>query len=443
MGILTRAARNISRRKARALLLIVVLSLALAVITSLPPNIVANQKGNQQVIDELLSGIQANNEYLNLTATQMDCTLHFEFRRDNQGPYKDFFNGGATTVYTPFLNITDFSNLTAIPEIVEVIPIMQYQYGENNQTYDFIWNGNSYPQYLNIEGIPLEATYLESYPSILPSNISAGRNLQAEDQSVVVLQEVVAAYFDVSVGDTINLLGQNFMVVGIEGTGRSWQAAAYMSLGEAQSITNTTGQALKLLVFADSIENVDTAESEIKEQYPQLVVQTSKAMIKVALESKAGYEKQMQTAQAAVNNLENIAIMQIGILVPAQIAIILLIMLYSVRERTKEIGTLKAIGASNRTILAQFIIEGILLSLIAGAVGIAIGTVGASTIGNLLLPRLQYNFGQSVAVPLAITITPELVLAGLGIAVALGALGSLYPAWRAAKIRPAEAMRHE
>jgi putative ABC transport system permease protein len=442
MGILTRAARNISRRKARALLLIVVLSLALAIITSLPPNIVANQKGNQQVIDELLSGIQVNNENLNLTATQLDCTLHREFRSNNQGPYKDFFYGGGT-MYTPFLNITDFSNLTAIPEIVEVIPIMQYEYGENNQTYDFIWNGSSYPQYLNIEGIPLEATYLESYPSILPSNISAGRNLQAGDQNVVVLQEVVADYFNVTVGDTINLLGQNFTVVGMEGTGRSWQAAAYMSLGEAQSITNTTGQALKLSVFADSIENVDTVEGKIKEQYPQFEVYSSKAMIKVALESKAGYEKQMQTAQAAVNNLENIAIMQIGILVPAQIAIILLIMLYSVRERTKEIGTLKAIGASNRTILAQFILEGTLLSLIAGAVGIAIGTVGASTIGNLLLPRLQYNFGQTVTVPLAITITPELILAGLGIAVALGALGSLYPAWRAAKIRPAEAMRND
>jgi hypothetical protein len=327
MGILTRAARNISRRKARALLLIVVLSLALAIIISLPPNIVANQKGNQQVIDELLIGIQANNENLNLSATQMACTLHPEFRSNNQGPYKDFFNGGGT-MYTPFLNITDFSNLTAIPEIAEVIPIMEYEYGENNQMYDFVWNGCSYPQYLNIEGIPLEVTYLESYSSILPSNISTGRNLQAGDQGVVVLQEVVADYFNVTVGETINLLGQNFKVVGLEGTGRSWQAAAYMSLGEAQSITNTTGQALKLSVFADSIENVDAVKSKINEKYPQLEVQTSKAMIKVALENKASYEKQMQTAQAAVNNLENIAIMQIGVLVPAQIAIILLIMLY-------------------------------------------------------------------------------------------------------------------
>ena len=107
-------------------------------------------------------------------------------------------------------------------------------------------------------------------------------------------------------------------------------------------------------------------------------------------------------------------------------------------------------GASNRAILGQFMVEGTLLSLIAGIIGVAIGTVGASAIGQLLLPRLNQfgvdltsSNGQTVSVPLALTITPEFILAGLGIAVALGALGSLYPAWRAAKIRPAEAMRHE
>ena len=141
-----------------------------------------------------------------------------------------------------------------------------------------------------------------------------------------------------------------------------------------------------------------------------------------------------------MSSIENTGIIVIGIVVAAQVAIILLVMLYNVRERTKEIGTLKAMGASNRTILGQFMIEGIILSLIAGIIGIAIGTVGASGIGSLLLPRLTNG---TDLVPLALTITPELILAGLVIAVALGALGSLYPAWRAAKIRPAEAMRHE
>ena len=97
-------------------------------------------------------------------------------------------------------------------------------------------------------------------------------------------------------------------------------------------------------------------------------------------------------------------------------------------------------------------LEGILLSIIAGVVGIAIGSVAAPTLSSLLLPsvgigsRTTAGFlsgttrisGLSVA-----TLNPELVLILFGAAVLLGTLGSLYPAWRAAKIRPAEAMRYE
>ena len=454
MGILTRAARNISRRKARALLLIVVLSLALAIITSLPPNIIANQQGNQKVLDEIFGAIDSNNQAMNITATQMDCTLGLQFIH-GRGPYKN-----ETTMETPFLNISDYANLTSIPEIADVIPILTYwQPDEENYYFNVTYNGYTYSGFMYIEGIPLEASYLGKFPSILPTsawtlttvaNITAGRNLEAGDHGVVVLQEFVAHYFNASVGDIVNILGQNFTVVGIQGTGKSWMFSAFMSLEDAQKITNTTGQAIKLVVFADSVENVDTVESKIRTEYPELDVQTNKALINNLLGAQDQWNLQRQTAQAKMSSIESTGIMIIGIVVAAQVAIILLVMLYSVRERTREIGTLKAMGASNRTILGQFMIEGTLLSLIAGIIGIAIGTVGASAIGQLLLPGLNQfgvdltiSNGQTVSVPLAVTITPELILAGLGIAVALGALGSLYPAWRAAKIRPAEAMRHE
>ncbi|MBT0158836.1 ABC transporter permease [Candidatus Bathyarchaeota archaeon A05DMB-2] len=454
MGILTRASRNIARRKARALLLIVVLSLALAVITSLPPNIIANQQGNQGLIDQMLGAIQSSSERLNLTATQIDCNLGLQFLH-NQGPYKN-----VTMMVTPFLNISDYANLTSIPEIADVIPMLLYwQPDEENFYFNFTYNGYTYRGFMYIWGIPLEASYLEKFPSVIPTtdtwtfstkeNITAGRNLEAGDRGVVVLQEFIANYFNASVGDTVNILGQNFTVVGIQGTGRYPQYFdIYMNLEDAQKITNTTGQASKLLVFADKVENVDTVENKIKEQYPErLEVTTNKAIINQALENKAEWEKNLQNTQAAVDNLKNTAIMEMGLVVVAQVAIMLFVMLYAVRERTREIGTLKAMGASNSTILGQFMLEGIILSLIAGIIGVVIGTVGASAIGNLLIPRpTDVGFeisvgGQDVAI-LAMTM-PEFILAGLGIAVALGALGSLYPAWRAAKIRPAEAMRHE
>jgi putative ABC transport system permease protein len=125
-------------------------------------------------------------------------------------------------------------------------------------------------------------------------------------------------------------------------------------------------------------------------------------------------------------------------------------MLYTVRERTKEIGTLKAIGFSNWTVMSQFMLEGVLLSLLAGVVGIVIGSVAAPVLSGLLLPTVTQlggagTFGRASASSSSatITITPQLMLIALGVAVLLGTLGSLYPAWRASRTNPAEAMRYE
>ena len=141
-------------------------------------------------------------------------------------------------------------------------------------------------------------------------------------------------------------------------------------------------------------------------------------------------------------------------MVAATSLIVLFVMLYTVKERTKEIGTLKAIGFSNSTVMGQFMLEGILLSMIAGVVGIAIGSIAAPTLASLLLPSVGVGGRSAAGVAIVsgttrfgglavATLTPELILLGFGVAILLGTLGSLYPAWRAAKIRPAEAMRYE
>jgi putative ABC transport system permease protein len=157
---------------------------------------------------------------------------------------------------------------------------------------------------------------------------------------------------------------------------------------------------------------------------------------------------------------------EIGIAIIADVAIILFIMLYSVRERTKEIGTLKAMGASNITVLGQFMFEGVLLSVIAAVAAIAVGVFGVPTLSSLLLPTPQQVGVNPETLPngtvilqrmtwgskpflgsgsnvISASITPEIMLIGLGAAVLLGALGSLYPALKAARTRPAEAMRYE
>jgi putative ABC transport system permease protein len=106
------------------------------------------------------------------------------------------------------------------------------------------------------------------------------------------------------------------------------------------------------------------------------------------------------------------------------------IMLVTVTERTREIGLRKAIGAKRRDILAQFLIEAITLSLLGGFAGIIIGAGGAVAIG-----RLVENFSPVVA--------PASVFMAVSFSLAVGLFFGLYPAWRASRLNPIEALRYE
>jgi putative ABC transport system permease protein len=188
--------------------------------------------------------------------------------------------------------------------------------------------------------------------------------------------------------------------------------------------------------------------------HPELTVTTGQERLTQLESVQSTYSTALANAQASVSQTEATAVEEIIVVVAATSLIVLFVMLYTVRERTKEIGTLKAIGFSNWNVMGQFMLEGILLSMIAGVVGIAIGSIAAPTISSLLLPSI--GIGSRSATGAAIVsgttrisglsvaaLNPELILVLFGAAILLGTLGSLYPAWRAAKIRPAEAMRYE
>jgi len=106
------------------------------------------------------------------------------------------------------------------------------------------------------------------------------------------------------------------------------------------------------------------------------------------------------------------------------------IMLVSVTERTREIGLRKAVGAKRRDILLQFLIESVVLSLIGGLLGIAIGALGAFAISSL----------QS---DLKAVVTPQSILLATGFSAAVGLFFGIYPATRAARLNPIEALRYE
>ncbi len=121
------------------------------------------------------------------------------------------------------------------------------------------------------------------------------------------------------------------------------------------------------------------------------------------------------------------------------------IMLVSVSERTREIGIRKAVGAKRRDILMQFIIEALVVTTLGGLLGVLVG-LGITQI-------LQHDWDFTVQLLVAsfkvsadgsdYVITPKWIMAGLGMSAATGLIFGVYPAWRAARLDPIEALRRE
>jgi putative ABC transport system permease protein len=474
MGIINRALRNISRRKIRALLVIIALGFSMAIMISIPAGVMANQQEANNLAANLSNTITETGQSINQTLTQIDCSLApdfegFGFQRPNsstnirpgQGS-GDFifdpnqFGGGVTRGQfgggafgggqaNP-MNESLYEDInTSIPGIAAVEPILQASEG-SNQTISMM--GRTFTRMLTeytIEGIPLTSNLIDNYPVL--TNITAGRNLQAGESGVVLLSENNSAYFDAGVGDTISILGQDFTVIGIHGTTSvSDTLTLYMNLSDAQSVTNNTGYITSLRIFAQSSDVVTQVASSLNSLHPELTVTTGQERLTQLQAVQSTYNTALENAQASIDATQTTAFEEIIVVIAATSLIVLFVMLYTVRERTKEIGTLKAIGFSNMTVMGQFMLEGILLSLIAGVVGIVIGTVAAPTISSLLLPSINIFGGArglTAATTTVVSINFELVLLAFGASVLLGAIGSLYPAWRAAKIRPAEAMKYE
>jgi putative ABC transport system permease protein len=467
----------------RASLVIIALGFSIAILVSIPAGVVANQQAASRITNTLGSAITQTEQALNQTLNQITCSLAPSFGGfgftgsgssgsrtsggfggfggSGSGGYGGFggFGGfGGGSVAGEFgagafgggqanpMNETLYSNInTSISGVAAVEPILQVSEGQN-ETVSFY--GHTFtrlvPEYI-IEGVPLTSDLVGNYP-VLPTDIVSGQNLQAGETQDVLLSENNSAYFGVGLGGTVNILGTNFNVVGIyQPTGVEDTEMLYMNLSDAQTLTNNTGYITSINVYAQSPSDVSSVAAAISSLHPELTVSTSQSELSALEKNQPSSNNAVTAAQNSLASTNTTAIEEIIVVVAATSLIVLFVMLYTVRERTKEIGTLKAIGFSNSTVMRQFMLEGVLLSAIAGAVGIAIGVVAAPSLSSLLLPTVGrvVGFGGRAGLASAVTVSPELILIGFGVAVLLGTLGSLYPAWRAAKIKPAEAMRYE
>jgi putative ABC transport system permease protein len=106
------------------------------------------------------------------------------------------------------------------------------------------------------------------------------------------------------------------------------------------------------------------------------------------------------------------------------------IMLVSVTERTREIGLRKAVGAKRRHILSQFLIEAMMLSLVGGAIGVALGASGSFLASRAIDGLSMYT-------------SPRTIAFATGFSAAVGLFFGIYPAFRASRLNPIDALRYE
>ena len=323
----------------------------------------------------------------------------------------------------------------SIPGVVRVVPVKQLEQSGRLRGRDME---------MRIVGTTADWFDLVRRPLV------AGRALSAEDVAgrahVAVLTEWGARRLlatEHALGETLTLGGNAYEVVGSvrseEGDGQGMQSPdartdAYIPLSTARERHGDVFS--KSTQGAHIREQVQLHQILVETSDEALVERTARA-IERALETfhrKKDYEVSvplalLRQAQATRRTFSIVlgAIAGISLLVGG--IGIMNIMLATVTERTREIGIRRAIGARRSQIVAQFLVEALVLSAVGGAIGIGLG---------VLIPRLVTVFAGMPTI-----VTAWSLLLAFGISVGVGVVFGLYPAVRASRLDPIVALRHE
>lgn len=248
-------------------------------------------------------------------------------------------------------------------------------------------------------------------------NVVEGERLVSNRQ--IMLGRTVAEAQNLGVGDTINLGDMRFRVVGIYESSTGWEEmGGIISLRDAQNFIGRPRKVTLFLVDVDDPNQAGEMTQFINDRFPEAHAALSGEFVEQLPD--------MQGGNAMVGGIAAIAILIGGMGMMNT-------MLMSVLERTREIGVLRSLGWRRRAILSLIVRESLALGILGAAVGILVAFGLAAAFSSIRFYGEVLQFAW----------TMDIFVQSILVALALGLLGGIYPAFRATRLQPVEALRYE
>lgn len=342
------------------------------------------------------------------------------YSRAQSGGHGFGFGGGATT--TAQLTKHDRDALRGIEGVT-------YVTGQISGSESITFNGENAT--LSISGVdPQVWRYMNAL------ELESGRLLEPADKNAAVIGSGVSSGIykkNIGVNQIISIKGKSFRIVGIlKEKGGSDDRQVYLPIDAAVNVIPDAKKDVydTIQVKVRSVDIVDSVSDTIEKRLMisrHINKPDDKDFTIIALKSMA----QSITSMISSMTLFLGAIAAVSLIVGA--VGIANTMFTSVLEKTKDIGTMKAIGAKNRDILMIFLFNSAMVGLVGGVLGVMLGSVVSSV--------LQAMVGGDAAIVSGIS--PKLIVQGLLLAVSVGVISGVVPAYRASRLKPVDALRYE